>query len=86
MRKSIALSEPAEIDNQFARSWSRAKRTAVEYLAVFIATIGFVFGVLGLTIGGLALWVAYDANENAKVATMYLTEVQAQLRAKEGEQ
>lgn len=61
-----------EIENQFTRSWNRARRTAVEYLAVFIATIGFIFGVLGLSVAGLALWVAYDANENAKVVSLQL--------------
>ena len=63
-------------------SWTQAKRTAIEYLAVFIASAGFVFGVIGLLIGILAMWVAYDANENAKVAIMYLTEVQAELGEK----
>ena len=32
-------------------SWTQAKRTAIEYLAVFIASAGFVFGMLGLLKG-----------------------------------
>lgn len=53
-------------------SWKQAKRTAVEYLAVFIASIGFIFGCIGLLVGMTAIWIAYDANENAKVAIIRL--------------
>lgn len=48
-------------------AWRQAKRTAVEYLAVFIASMGFIFGVLGLVIGAVSAWIAYDTYQEIKV-------------------
>ena len=53
-------------------AWKQAKRTAIEYLAVFIASAGFLFGVLGFVIAAVAAWVAYDANENAAILEIRL--------------
>ena len=48
-------------------SWQQAKKTAVEYLAVFIASAGFMFSVIALVLAATAIWIAYDANENVNI-------------------
>lgn len=52
--------------------WKKAKATAIEYLAVFIASAGFMFSVLAAILAATAIWIAYDANENAKIAQIEL--------------
>jgi len=61
-------------------SWKQAKRTAIEYLAVFISTIGFIFGCIGVLLAMVAIWIAYDANENAKIALIRLDNMQMEAK------
>lgn len=72
------MTEPVDISSSL---WTRTRRTAIEYLAVFIAAISFVFSTLAFA-GLLMLgWVAYDANENAKISAMWVRELHADLKA-----
>ena len=57
--------------------WNAAKRTAIEYLAVFISSIGFIFTFLSLLVACIALWLAFDARTEARVAQL---ELQAYIR------
>ena len=65
--------------------WSRTQKTAVEWLAVIISMLGFLTTVLvaicAAIMAGVALWVAYDAHEEAKIYGIYVKNLHADLIA-----
>lgn len=65
--------------------WSRTQKTAVEWLAVIISMLGFLTTVLvaimAAIMAGIALWIAFDANEEAKIYGIYVKQLHAQLIA-----
>ena len=65
--------------------WSTAKRTAIEYLAVFIAAVSFVFTFVFSVIAAHSMWTAYEATEESEITSMYIVELHACLKSKECE-
>ena len=59
--------------------WARAKRTAVEYLAVFIASIAFIASMFSLLVSGIGFWVAFKADQKAAVNDIRTTQNKAQI-------
>jgi len=59
----------------------RYKETLAENAAVIISALAVLIAALGLMFGGVAMYVAYDAAEEAKIAGIRATNAEAKLEA-----
>jgi len=71
-------SETLDVRNRIA---NRYKEGLIDNAAVIISALAVLIAALGLMFGGVAMYVAFDANEEAKIAGIRATNAEAKLEA-----
>lgn len=65
-------------------AWNKVKRTAVEWLAVFIASFGALVSTLislaAVILAGVAIYIAYNAAEQAAINDIRSAKNEAAIR------
>ena len=73
--KSTATSSPKSQPADW-NVWNAAKRTAIEYLAVFISGVGFLLSVITLAIVLTLGYMLYTANEQIAILEIRIDRVE----------
>jgi len=72
-----------EINATRNRFFDRLKHSALEYAAVIMAAVAILIAAFSMLFGGVAMYIAIDAQQTAEVYKIYANNLHAELRANE---